>query len=262
MGKMSSNSDDALFGPGRLWVESALLNAEPRIRHAMTTRRMARTAQERVETVQRLQAEAGWGVGRIALAEQVHGGENALIAEETLASWPARETRTFGGVDALVACVPDVTLAIFTADCVPILFADVEAGVIGAVHAGWRGTMASVLPTALELAIGMGAGTGRIRLWIGPAISGKAYEVSEELARRFEREFPNCAAAAVQARFVDLAEINRSQALGLGLRPENVSMTGLCTLANLDDFFSYRAEGAAAGRMASAIMLCPVPRPR
>jgi hypothetical protein len=110
---------------------------------------------------------------------------------------------------------------------------------------------------ALEAAFALGARPERVRLWLGPAISGRAYEVSAELAERFAREFPACARAAVSGRQVALSEINRSEALAMGLREWNVSVSGLCTRVWPSDLCSYRASGEDAGRMASAISLRP-----
>jgi YfiH family protein len=248
-------ANDAVFSPGRDWVAGKMLASDPKVRHATTTRRMSRTPSDRVDLVRRLRREAGWETRTIVLAEQVHGAETAVVRQaETVPAAPD-EAQVRPDVDALVTDVPGITLAVFTADCVPILFADAEAGVIGAVHAGWRGTLARILPGALKAAFELGASAEGTRLWIGPAISVEAYEVSLELAEQFARAFPQTADRAVRGRHVDLSEINRAQALDAGLAPDRVALCGLCTHRCRDDFFSYRAEGEDAGRMASAICL-------
>ncbi|MCX7014402.1 MAG: polyphenol oxidase family protein [Candidatus Sumerlaeota bacterium] len=248
-------ANDAVFSPDRKWLASRLLASEPRVRHGVTTRRMMESRDDRAILVRRLQRALDWGDEPICLAEQVHGGEVKIIGAGDLAAMNGREWVWHPGVDALATNLPNATLAIFTADCLPILFADGGRGVIGVVHAGWRGTLARVLAHALEAAFTLGARPGRVKLWIGPCISGEAYEVSAELAARFAREFPACAAEAVHGRRVDLAAVNRAEALASGLREDNVSRSGLCTRAWPEDLCSYRVSGADAGRMASAISL-------
>jgi len=145
-------------------------------------------------------------------------------------------------------------LGIVTADCVPILFADTEAGVIGAVHAGWRGTYARILSIALEKAFALGAEAQRIRLLIGPSVCGHCYEVSEALAQQFANEFPQWAGEFVHGRRVDLPALNMLQAREAWIPSNGISIANLCTLEQ-DHLCSYRRDGTQAGRMLSAILM-------
>lgn len=230
------------------WLRGALLAD---VRHATSTRRLVRNVGERADVAIRLRDALSWGNETpIVLAEQVHGRDVAVI-EKTDGS-PIRE---MSGVDALVTRSPGVMIGVFTADCVPILFADTKAGVIGAVHAGWRGTHGMILAKALQQAFALGAKPQDTRAWIGPSICGNDYEVSVELADEFRSIFPDFSAQTVRGRRVDLPRLNALMALGQGLIEDNVSLAGLCTKERSDLLCSYRVEVAQAGRMFSAIML-------
>ena len=87
--------------------------------------------------------------------------------------------------DALVTARPGLLLGILTADCAPVLLADIEAGVVGAAHAGWRGALAGVTDRTIEAMIGLGAQTDRIVAAVGPCIALESYEVDDAFRDRF-----------------------------------------------------------------------------
>ncbi|HUG61065.1 MAG TPA: peptidoglycan editing factor PgeF, partial [Methylomirabilota bacterium] len=89
--------------------------------------------------------------------------------------------------DALVTKRPGIAIAVSSADCGPVLFADAAAGVIGAAHAGWQGAFSGVLENTLQRMVDLGAERERIRAVVGPMISGEAYEVGPEFVERFRR---------------------------------------------------------------------------
>ena len=146
-------------------------------------------------------------------------------------------------VDAMATATPGLALAILTADCVPVLLADREAGVIGAAHAGWRGALNGILEAAVEAMLGLGARAGEIRAAIGPAIGAASYEVGPEfpapfLARSAQDE-DLFAPARRDGRFLfDIVGYvaRRLRALGLSA----VEATGGDTCAETGRFFSYR----------------------
>lgn len=92
--------------------------------------------------------------------------------------------------DALVTATPGIALSVLTADCEPVLFADAEAGVIGAAHAGWKGALDGVLEATVEAMVGLGATRGNIAAVIGPTISQQNYEVGPEFMERFMDDDP------------------------------------------------------------------------
>jgi len=120
----------------------------------------------------------------LVTVHQVHSAD-AIYAD---APWPddARPK-----VDAIVTDRPGLALGILTADCTPILFADRQAGVIGAAHAGWKGALAGVIESTLDLMERHGADRARVAAAIGPVIARKSYEVDEAFLRRFAEADPD-----------------------------------------------------------------------
>ncbi|MGK8233273.1 peptidoglycan editing factor PgeF [Roseovarius sp. MS2] len=163
--------------------------------------------------------------------------------------------------DAMVTDVPGVALAVLTADCQPVLFADVANGVIGAAHAGWRGALDGVLEATVVGMEGLGADRRRIRAVIGPSISQAAYEVGPEFIEAFLAEDSD------NARFFANGEGGRYQfdLPGFGLHRLRQSGIGQaewtrhCTYADPERFYSYRrtthAGEADYGRLISVIRL-------
>ncbi len=163
--------------------------------------------------------------------------------------------------DAMVTATPGIALAILTADCQPVLFADADAGVIGAAHAGWRGALDGVLEATVDAMVALGAARSNIHAVIGPSISQAAYEVSADFADAF------LAADAGHAEFFAPGAGGKLQfdltAFGLArLRRAGVGhaeWTGHCTYADEDRFYSYRRTThrgeADYGRLIAAIRL-------
>ncbi len=163
--------------------------------------------------------------------------------------------------DAMVTNTPGLALAILTADCQPVLFADDIAGVVGAAHAGWRGALDGVLESTLDAMEGLGAKRGNVRAAIGPSISQRAYEVGPEFFDDFMMEDPE------NARFFAGGQGDRMQfdlpSYGLHrLRRAGVGEAEWirhCTYCDPDRFYSYRrsthAGEADYGRLISVIRL-------
>jgi YfiH family protein len=163
--------------------------------------------------------------------------------------------------DALVTATPGLAIAVGTADCAPVLFADAAARVIGAAHAGWRGALAGVLEATVAAMEGLGARRDRVHAVLGPTISGENYEVGAELVARF------CDADAANARFFaagarpghaqfDLPAFIMARLAACGVAAADVA---LCTYADAGRFFSFRRATHAGendyGRQLSAIVL-------
>lgn len=152
-----------------------------------------------------------------------------------------------GEGDALITNRPGLFVSIRTADCVPILLVDTVHQAVAAVHAGWRGTVAGVLSQTLaKMAQLYKTKPANVRLAFGPAILSCCYEVGPEVAAQFQRS-GRC--------HIDLIEENRRQAVAVGIPEANLGSLGLCTSCNLREFYSFRKEREAAGRMVSAIRL-------
>jgi hypothetical protein len=181
---------------------------------------------------------------------QIHSAE-AVIAEP----WPV-DARPH--VDALVTDRPGLLLGIVTADCAPVLFADVEAGVVGAAHAGWKGALGGVTEATIALMETLGARRDRIAAAIGPCISRASYEVDDTFATRFAPEDERFFAAgrAGHLQFdLEAYVAHRLAAAGIA----RIEALGLDTYADEARFFSYRRAThrgeATYGRQISLIGL-------
>ncbi len=159
--------------------------------------------------------------------------------------------------DAVITDLPKLVLTILTADCVPILLYDPLQGAIGAVHAGWKGTAAEILPkTIARMQAQYGSRAEDILIAVGPAIGQCCYEVGSEVAAPFMAYDGAVLEGAAAGKYqLDLKRVNQLQALEAGIMPEHIEVTPLCTSCAKDRFFSYRAEQGCSGRFVSAIAL-------
>ena len=160
--------------------------------------------------------------------------------------------------DGMATALPGVMLGVLTADCAPVLFADIEAGVIGAAHAGWKGAVAGVLENTIAAMEMLGAQRARIAAAIGPTISQANYEVGQDLRDRFEGDdglFFGPSDRPGHFRF-DLPGYVRRRLERAGLK--GAADTALCTYPAANGFFSYRRAThrgeADYGREISAIV--------
>ena len=187
---------------------------------------------------------------------QVHGATALAVS----GPWPDPERRP--QADAMVTATPGLVLGSLTADCVPVLFADPQARVIGAAHAGWKGALAGILESTITAMEGLGARRARIQAVIGPAIGPKHYEVGDEFERRFldasldnARFFRRPPGAA--RPFFDLPGFAATRLIAAGAGV--VADIARCTYEGESEFFSFRRathlNQADYGRQISAIVL-------
>ena len=185
---------------------------------------------------------------------QVHGIDIRVVRSE-------QDARSKPGVlgddeycDALASNTPQVLLAVKTADCVPILIGDAASRSFAAVHAGWRGTSASIVKQAVnKLAVEFGARPETMRAAIGPAANSCCYEVGVEVINIFKERFAGAASLLTPTREsharIDLHQANRDQLINAGLAAERIHTAPLCTMDRNDLFFSYRREKQKFGRV-------------
>jgi YfiH family protein len=164
-------------------------------------------------------------------------------------------------VDAMVSKTPDLVLGVLTADCQPVLFADTQAKVIGAAHAGWRGALIGVLDNTVEAMVKLGATRENITAVIGPCISQRSYEVGPEFMDDFLADSPDNArffAGGTDDRMqFDLPSFGLSRLRDAGVG--HAEWTRHCTYSDADRFYSYRRschlKEADYGRLISTIRL-------
>ena len=190
----------------------------------------------------------------LTCANQIHSADVVTVADP----WPEA---TRPQADALMTRRPGVLLGILTADCAPVLFADREARVVGAAHAGWKGAIGGVTDATIAAMEALGASRSRIAAVVGPCIAQASYEVDETFEARFE------AADPANARFFRAGRAGhawfdlegyvaaRLAAAGIG----TVGLLGEDTYAQTDRFFSFRrathAKEPGYGRQISLIGL-------
>lgn len=201
----------------------------------------------------------------LAGLRQVHS-DRVLAAPGDLADL----TDPVGEADALVAETPGLALSVVTADCVPVILAGwshaepsrAPAWTIAAVHAGWRGIVAGVVPRTLETLAARGVRPTTIAAWIGPAIGACCYEVSEEVAVRVASvsgaecivPAPGAPGGSDRPR-LDLVAAVRHQLTAAGVPAPRVVLR--CTRCDGEHLWSYRREGATAGRNVAFVWVEP-----
>ncbi|CAN5274092.1 peptidoglycan editing factor PgeF [soil metagenome] len=191
------------------------------------------------ENRRRALTSVGMNPENVARLNQVHGNMVCLAK-------PGNQTG-----DALVTNEIGLTLAIGAADCYPLLFHDAKNKIIGAAHAGWRGTLARIAEKTIDAMEKLGAERNEIHVAIGPGISGKNYEVSEEVIQEFlSAGFPD---SIYNGRNLDLLSANKFVLTESGIYNENIWALGRCTTEA--DFFSYRRDQGKTGRMWAVIMI-------
>ncbi len=192
----------------------------------------------------RLAESIGLPSERLVWMEQIHGRNVEIVVGLQVEAVPA--------TDALVTTERDLALVVLTADCVPVLLSDDEAGVIAAVHAGRIGARIGIVPRVLEAMVSVGAKPERIGAFLGPAASGRQYEVPAAMRADVEAHLPGSATTTAKGTpGLDLrAGIRRQlEAAGVGA----VAVDPRCTIED-KTLFSHR-RGAPTGRLAGVIWM-------
>jgi hypothetical protein len=182
---------------------------------------------------------------------QVHGNSVARAECDRAFDVDAR-------ADAIVTQDSSRPISVRTADCVPILLATSDGKTVAAVHAGWRGIVAGVLPAAVAhmLTVAKGTSTDSLFAAIGPCIGPQAFEVGSEVLGEFTRTFGPAAPIHPLPDgkgLVDLKQAARLQLLECGLIDDCIDSTDRCTVTHRDEFFSHRRDAGITGRMAAVI---------
>ena len=188
----------------------------------------------------------------LATLHQVHSKRVHIIGDLT-GEWNQPEG------DALITGLRGITVAVQTADCMPVLIADPVNDVIAAVHSGWRGTLARILSeTVRAMQNAFGTDPADLRVALGPGIQACCFQVGPEVAQLFSKEYRDASLvvpmpAVPNKHLLNLERALEIQCVEAGIDPENCYSSGACTRCNTHEFFSYRAEGARAGRMMAII---------
>ena len=186
----------------------------------------------------------------VVSASQIHSN-TVLKVKEIPAQKPS--------LDGFVTDQRGITLCVKVADCLPNLLEDAEAGVVSAVHAGWRGSAKGIVLQAISQMEALGASRERIRAVIGPRIGACCFEVKEDFVTEFfsyiGTEGEHFLSIREGKTYCDLPALNVFLLQKGGILPENIEDSGLCTCCAPDLFFSHRASKGVRGTMAAMIAL-------
>jgi len=191
----------------------------------------------------------------VVSVKQVHGTEVLVLDRRVKTRKPFE-----GGWDSMMTDQPGVLLTIRTADCVPVLIHDPTRRVVAAVHAGWRGAVAEIVPRTLAtMRRRFGSRPETLRVGIGPSAGPCCYEVDEPVLTRLRASFAGWRSVVRQTgrrtAMLDLRHLLRCQAEGCGVPADQVQRISVCTICHPDLFHSYRRDGIVRGTMVSGIML-------
>lgn len=198
---------------------------------------------------------------RIFAPYQIHEAEIGCIDARFLSLSAAQQKEEMHGKDALVTDVPEICIAVSTADCVPVLVYAPDKKVVAAIHAGWRGTVKQIVAKTVDYMIARyDCDVSRMMAGIAPSISKEAFEVGDEVADAFRATGIDMSRimernAQTGKAHIDLWEANRIQLLQAGLPAQHIEVSGICTWQHHEDFFSARRLGIKSGRILSGIMI-------
>lgn len=219
--------------------QSDIFDSQKRIIHGFSTRNLGDMRD--VPPRHALKKLLGVSSYRLVGASQEHGSSVHVVT-------PADYGLVVANVDGLVFRQKPgdtrVALGVITADCVPLLFADTDAGVIAAAHAGRKGTRDHITGNIIRSMVEVGARPDRIRVAFGPYIGPCCYEVQEDVMTEFRKRFTNPAVAISNGSkwYLDLGQANMETLLDAGVRQDHIGHHLVCTADHVDRFYSYRRE--------------------
>lgn len=199
------------------------------------------STQDRREDVlanrQLLFEEVGFGTDALAITGQVHGTDLIVVDQPGL----------YKGYDAIVTEKPGILLCLSAADCASVLIADAQNRIIGACHAGWRGTVGGIISNTVNAMLERGAQVAALKAYVSPCISGDNFEVGPEVADQFDAAFIRSIPGKDKPH-VDLKKAIHAQLLEQGISVAAIEISTHCTFAETHQFYSHRAEKGKTGR--------------
>lgn len=212
------------------------------------------------ENFRRVSKMLGCKYENFVLSDQTHTTNVRRVGKEDAGKGITRE-RGYTDVDGLITDEPGLVLSTFYADCVPLYFVDVKRRVIGLSHSGWRGTVGRMGRATLEaMQREFGTQPQDVISAIGPSICQDCYEVSQDVAEEFMREFSGHEAEIVidkgNGKYqLDLWRANEIVLLEAGIKQEHLSVTDVCTCCNPKLLFSHRASHGKRGNLGAFLCL-------
>lgn len=191
---------------------------------------------------------------RIVCSDQTHTVNVRRVTEQDAGKGVVCP-KDYRDVDGLITDVPELILATFYADCVPLFFVDMEHRAIGLSHSGWKGTVGRMGEVTLKaMKEAFGTRPENVMAAIGPSICQDCYEVSMDVAHQFEKSVlkPGKVPGKYQ---LDLWDANKRILLNAGILPEHLEVTDICTCCNSDYLFSHRGSGGRRGNLGAFLEL-------
>jgi len=195
---------------------------------------------------------------KLCFTKQVHKNEVRIVTDEDRRDlFSPFEYEA----DGIVSDVKGLPLICFTADCIPVLLCDPDAGVAGAIHCGWRSTVADILGVAVAKMTELGANASNIRAAIGPGIEMCCYETDSDVPEAIKELLGGdyseifFEVGNTGKYMVDLKETSRRRLVQLGLKSENISVSDECTSCNSDKYWSHRVTKGERGSQAAIIVV-------
>jgi YfiH family protein len=193
---------------------------------------------------------------RWGLSTLVGLNPNHVVNPKQIHSAEVKSVYTPGEIaatDALISKSNSIVLSIQVADCIPLFLADPLNGVIGLVHAGWRGVEKGIIPGTVNRMVQNGGSRKEIIAFMGPSIRQCCFEIGPEVSKKFPID---CLINGNQDRsFLNLQQVAINQLKDSQVLDKNILLSEECTKCNPDKYFSYRRSGAKAGRMIAVIGL-------
>ncbi len=212
-------------------------------------------SQDRViENWRRFLEEADISRAEFVCGNQVHGNHVHVASSADLR--PAYGAGKVFEADGFVTNERNVPLSVFTADCVPLLLEDHVNQVIGAIHCGWRSTVADIEKEAISKMLSLGANAMEIHAAIGPAIDKCCFEVGPEVIDKIDELVDNSSRfynSCGEKYMLDLRGVVRERLIELGILADNIELVGECTFCNPDKYWSHRYTKGNRGSLACII---------
>lgn len=212
------------------------------------------------ENFHRVAKALGTEYENFVFTDQTHTTNVIRVGKEDAGKGLIRE-RGYTDVDGLITNEPGIVLSTFYADCVPLYFVDSVHRAIGLSHSGWRGTVGRMGQVTLEaMRREFGTKPEEVICAIGPSICQSCYEISEDVAKEFQKEFPNYKKEILidkgNGKYqLDLWRTNEIILLEAGVKPEHLAVTNICTCCNEKLLFSHRASHGKRGNLGAFLAL-------
>lgn len=188
---------------------------------------------------------------QLIIPRQTHSVNVAVVRDLPVCDTDIENT------DAIVTPLPDIAIAVNTADCVPILFADPDTGIIAAAHSGWKGTVGKIVVRTIEIMVSLGAKPENITAMTGPCICGDCFDVGNEVVEQFISSGLSSTDIILQRhprKHINLRQAVNTSLLQAGLKPQNITISRHCSRCEHNELFSARKLGVKSGRTLSLII--------